>query len=190
MRGAPSARHCSGVRAAGCWWRAAEAPGSIGLYAAGLAVALSASDVTYLDWEEGRRELATAYGVSTTIDIGTGLPEELPGPYDVAVDASGNPDALRLALRNTAANGICTCTAGAIYAATSPCRSFTCTAEHHLLHRLGPHPTAMHHPLALIADGTFDPTLAITRTVSFDEAPSALVEPFTKLVITRDGSSA
>jgi threonine dehydrogenase-like Zn-dependent dehydrogenase len=162
-------------------------PGSIGLHAAALAVVLGASDVTYLDWDAGRRALATAYGVSESVDSSGGLPEDLARDYDVTVDASGNPDALRLVLRCTAANGICTCTAGAIYAAGDvPLPVFQMYRQSITFHTGWVHTRPlMHEPLALISEGRFDPTLAITQTVSFDDAPAALAEPFTKLVLTR-----
>lgn len=80
--------------------------GSIGLYAAGLAVALGSRSVLYVDTDPKRRDTAAALGAQTRADI----PERL-GPYEITVDASGDPDGLALALRSTAPDGVCTSTA-------------------------------------------------------------------------------
>jgi len=167
-------------------------PGSIGLHAAALAVVLGAGEVTYLDWDPSRRQLATGYGVDTVIDVADGLPSGLSGEFDVSVDASGNPDALRLAVRHTAANGICTSTAGAIYAAADvPLPVFHMYRQSITFHTGWVHTRPlMQHPLALIVDGRFDPLPAVTQTVTFDEAAAALAEPFTKLVISREEDPA
>src|SRR5207248_1691220 len=72
-------------------------PGSIGLYAAGLAVTLGAESVLYVDDDEARRRTAEALGASTLAE----MPKRL-GPFPITVDASGDPDGLRLALRSAA----------------------------------------------------------------------------------------
>ncbi len=40
-------------------------------------------------------------------------------------------------------------------------------------------------PLALITSGTFDPSPVTTKVVPWEDAAEALVEPFTKLIISR-----
>ena len=40
-------------------------------------------------------------------------------------------------------------------------------------------------PLALIANGKFDPSPVTTAVVDWDQCADALVDPFTKLIITR-----
>ena len=81
-------------------------PGSIGLYAAGLAVALGAESVLYVDADEGRRATAESLGAETLADRRLAL-----GPFPITVDASADPDGLALALRSTAPDGTCTSTA-------------------------------------------------------------------------------
>jgi alcohol dehydrogenase len=157
-------------------------PGSIGVWAAALAVVLGASEVVYLDWDAGRRDLASGYGVDQALDTGDGLPE-LDGAFDVTVDASGNPDALGLALRHTAANGTCTSTTAAIYAAADvPLPVFEMYRQSVTFRTGWVHTRPlMHAPLELITDGRFDPRPAFDAILPFDQAAERLAEPFTKL---------
>lgn len=157
-------------------------PGSIGLWAAALAVVLGAAEVVYLDWDGRRRELASAYGVNITLDSSGGLPE-LEGAFDVTVDSSGNADALRLALRHTAANGICTSTAAAVYAGRDLPLPVFHMYRQSITFRTGWVHTRplMQAPLELMTSGRFDPAPAFDATLSFEDAPERLAEPFTKL---------
>ncbi|MBO0712961.1 MAG: alcohol dehydrogenase catalytic domain-containing protein [Acetobacteraceae bacterium] len=168
-------------------------PGSIGLLCAGLASALSAGEVVYLDWDEDRRALAAEHFGARTIDTSGGLPDDdLAGGFDVLVDASGNPDALRLVLACTAPDAIVTCTAGAIYAfGDIPFPVFSMYRRNVTFHTGWVHTRPlMEAPLGLIADGSFDPRVIETAVVDFDDAPRALAEPFTKLVIARQETRA
>jgi threonine dehydrogenase-like Zn-dependent dehydrogenase len=163
-------------------------PGSIGLLSAGLAAALGAGEIVYLDWDAGRRALAQASFGACAIDTSAGsLDERLQGRFDVLVDASGNPDLLRLLLTRTAPDAIVTCTAGAIYAfGDIPFPVFSMYRHSVTFHTGWVHTRAvMEEPLALIAHGGFDPRVIETAVVGFDQAADALVEPFTKLVVTR-----
>lgn len=162
-------------------------PGSIGLLAAGLAASLGAGEVVYLDRDPGRRAIAAAWG-ARTVDTAAGLPERLePREFDITVDAAGDPAALNLVARHTGDDGICVCTAGAIYArADVPMPVF------HLYRRAVEFRTGWVHtralveePLALIAGGGFDPSPATDAVHPFESAAEALVEPFTKLVFSR-----
>lgn len=83
---------------------------SIGLYAAGLAVARGAV-VDYLDDRDSRLEVAESFGarvhrVSKARRKSVG--PAIPGRYDVAVEASSHPQGLRDALRALRPGGICT----------------------------------------------------------------------------------
>ena len=96
-------------------------PGSIGLYAAGLAVALGSGSVLYVDGDVSRREIAARLGAQTLAE----KPKRV-GPYPITVDASGDPDGLELALRSTSADG--SAPARRSTSATSPaCRCSRCT---------------------------------------------------------------
>ena len=73
---------------------------SIGLYAAGLAVAHGASTVDYVDHNAERRAIAESFGARAH--------REFHGSYDVAVEATSRPDGLRRALRALGPGGVCT----------------------------------------------------------------------------------
>src|SRR5271166_739184 len=80
--------------------------GSIGLYAAALAVALGSRSVLYVDADASRRQMASDLGAQTLAET----PRRV-GPYPITVDSSGHPDGIGLALRSTAPDGVCTSTA-------------------------------------------------------------------------------
>ena len=71
---------------------------------AGIAVALGAARVTYLDQEPGRLAIAAALGAHV-IDS---APPRKAGEFPITVDASGSPEGLRCALNSTAPDGTCT----------------------------------------------------------------------------------
>ncbi|MEA2495044.1 MAG: hypothetical protein QOJ29_2955 [Thermoleophilaceae bacterium] len=153
--------------------------GSIGIYAAGMAKALGAARVVYVDTDAGRRELAAGYGAEVVEDY----PERL-GPFAVTVDASASHEGLGLALRSTAPDGICTST-GIYFEQVTPVPllemytkgiTFTTGRVH-----AGP---AIPHVLELI-DGGWDPEPVTSRVAAWDDAAEALVEERGKLVITR-----
>ena len=73
---------------------------SIGLYAAGLAVAHGASGVDYVDEDPGRREIAESFGARTATTPA--------GAYDVVVEATSRAAGLRRAVRALAPGGVCT----------------------------------------------------------------------------------
>jgi threonine dehydrogenase-like Zn-dependent dehydrogenase len=157
--------------------------GSIGLYAAAIAVALGAASVTYVDADEGRRAVAESLGAETLALADA--PQRL-GPFPITVDACAEPDGLALALRSTASDG--TCTSTAIYFGEQPalpllemytkCVTFK-TGRAHVR-------PAMPHVLALAASGELRPERVTTRAVGWGDAAEALLErDWTKLVIER-----
>jgi threonine dehydrogenase-like Zn-dependent dehydrogenase len=156
-------------------------PGSIGLYAAGLAVALGAESVLYVDADAGRRETASALGAQTLAE----LPERL-GPFPVTVDSSADPAGLALALRSTAPDGICTSTG--IYFGEQPGLPLLEMYTKGITFKTGrvDARTAMPHVLELSASGALRPELVTTRVVDWTDAADALLEGgWTKLVIER-----
>jgi threonine dehydrogenase-like Zn-dependent dehydrogenase len=156
-------------------------PGSIGLYAAGLAVALGAESVLYVDADAGRRETASAIGAQTLAE----MPERL-GPFPVTVDSSADPAGLALALRSTAPDGICTSTG--IYFGEQPGLPLLEMYTKGITFKTGRANarTAMPHVLELAASGALRPELVTTRVVAWGDAAPALAErDWTKLVIER-----
>lgn len=162
-------------------------PGSIGLMSAGLARALGAGAITYMDWDAGRRGLAAERYGATVVDTSVGIePDQVDGRFDVLVDASGNPEALGLVLHRTAPGAIVTSTAGAIYAfGDTPFPVFSMYRRGVSFHTgwVNTRPL-MSEPLRLIAEGRFDPRAIESSVLGFDKAAEALAEPFTKLVLT------
>jgi threonine dehydrogenase-like Zn-dependent dehydrogenase len=156
-------------------------PGSIGLYAAGLAVALGSESVLYVDADEQRRETAAKLGAQTLAHT----PNRV-GPYAITVDASGDPDGLALALRSTAPDG--TCTSTAIYFGEQPSLPLLEMYTKGITFKTGRANarTAMPHVLELAASGAMRPELVTSRVVGWSDAADALLERgWTKLVIER-----
>ncbi|HTA31820.1 MAG TPA: alcohol dehydrogenase catalytic domain-containing protein [Solirubrobacteraceae bacterium] len=156
-------------------------PGSIGLYAAGLAVALGSESVLYVDADESRRQTAAALGAQTRAET----PQRV-GPYAITVDASAAPEGLALALRSTAPDGICTSTA--IYFGEQPTLPLLEMYTKGITFKTGRANarTAMPHVLELAASGALHPELVTTRVVAWSDAAPALLErDWTKLVIER-----
>jgi alcohol dehydrogenase len=156
-------------------------PGSIGLYAAALAVALGAESVLYVDADERRRRTATALGADTLAEI----PGRL-GSYPITVDAGGDPDGLALALRSTAPDGLCTSTV--FYVDDVPALPLLQMYTKGITFKTGRGHVrqAMPHVLDLAATGTLHPEVITTRVVPWHDAPEALLESgWTKLVFER-----
>jgi threonine dehydrogenase-like Zn-dependent dehydrogenase len=152
-------------------------PYSIGLYAAGLAVALGSARVTYLDQDPRRLAIAAALGAQV-ID---GAPPRKAGAFPITVDASGTPEGLRCALNSTAPDG--TCTSPSIYLTDPALPLFSMYTRGCTLHtgRVHARP-AIPSVLDLVAAG-FDPSLVTSAVVPRSAAADALARPPLKLVI-------
>jgi threonine dehydrogenase-like Zn-dependent dehydrogenase len=156
-------------------------PGSIGLYAAGLAVALGSESVLYVDADASRRETAARLGAQTLAET----PKRV-GPYPITVDASADPEGLGLALRSTAPDGICT--SAAIYFGEPPALPLLEMYTKGITFRTGRANAreAMPHVLDLAASGAIHPELVTTSVVPWTDGADALLESgWTKLVIAR-----
>jgi alcohol dehydrogenase len=158
-------------------------PGSIGLYAVGIAAGLGASRVTYVDRDERRREIAAELGAETIAEPGA----ERLGPFGITVDASADRAGLALAVRSTEADGVCT-SIGIYFEneVTLPLFEAYVTGLRFETGRVHARP-AIPEAIDLIAAGRLHPELVTTRIVSWDEAPAALAEAeFVKLVFARE----
>lgn len=161
-------------------------PGSVGLYATALAVALGAESVLYVDLDENRRRIAKSLGAQTLDEI----PKRL-GPYPITVDSSGNPRGLALALRSTAPDGICTSTA--IYFDRETPVPMLDIYVNGITFKTGRGHVrqAMPRVLELAASAKLHPELVTTKVVPWCEATNALLEPgWTKLVFERETAAA
>jgi alcohol dehydrogenase len=149
---------------------------SIALYAVAIAKALGASQVAYLDDDPGRIALAAELGAQSV--------EDAPGPYEVTVDASGDPEHLATALRSTAPCGTCT-SVGIYWTPTTPVPLLELYDRAVTFVTGSPHAReTIPHVLDAIANERIRPEQVTDAVVSFDDAIDALQEPHTKLVMT------
>jgi threonine dehydrogenase-like Zn-dependent dehydrogenase len=156
-------------------------PGSIGLYAAALALALGAGSVLYVDLAEHRRQIAARMGADTLAEVPTRL-----GPFPVTVDASADPDGLALALRSTGPDG--TCTSTGIYFGEQPSLPLLEMYTKGITFKTGRAHVreAMPQVLELAAAGRLQPERVTSRVVAWADAQEALLQrDWTKLVIAR-----
>ena len=152
---------------------------SIALYAVGLAVALGAGRVDYVDDDAGRLAVAS--------DLGANVLEADPerNAYAIVGDGSSSADGLRLALASTEPSGHCT-HAGVLFENDVPLPMLALyTLGIHLHVGRAPARPVIPALLSLAGAGRFDPARVTDRVVPWDEAPAALVEPHTKLVFAR-----
>ncbi len=157
-----------------------------GLYAAGIAKALGAGRVAYLDRDPERLRIAEGYGADA---IEARIPPERLGPFEIVLDASATASGLRCALRSTAPGGHCT--SSGIYFEEQPLPLYemylSCVHYH-----TGPCQARPLLPevLALLADGRFDPRPVTGEIVDWEDAPAAYARLQTKTVIVRDSAAA
>jgi alcohol dehydrogenase len=154
-------------------------PRSIGLYAAGLAVALGAGRVVYLDEDVDRLAIAAALGAEPQ----EAAPPRKAGAFAITVDASGTEAGLRCALNSTAFDG--TCTSPSVYLDDPALPLFAMYSRCCTFHTGRAHARpAIPAVLAAVAAG-FDPSLVTSVVVPWADAEAALAEPPMKVVLTR-----
>jgi threonine dehydrogenase-like Zn-dependent dehydrogenase len=163
---------------------------SIGLYAAGLAVAHEAGVVHYVDDDPGRRRIAEAFGAHTRPLGARSRRRAATIRYDVVVEASSRAAGLRRAIRSLASGG--TCTAVGYYLATA-----TRVPLMHMYATDGTLRVGVSHAravlpdlLAFIARSGFPAEHVATLTADWDDAPTAYAARTTKVVLQRDDVSA
>jgi alcohol dehydrogenase len=154
---------------------------SISLYACQIAVALGAERVDLVDEDAERLALAERLGAHPV----EGPPPERMGTYPITVDASADPGGLACALRSTEPGG--TCTSVAIYFGSGTEVPLFEMYFKGITFRTGRVDSAAVLPqvLSLVADGRLDPAAVTSSVVPFDDAPDALADPPTKLVLER-----
>jgi threonine dehydrogenase-like Zn-dependent dehydrogenase len=154
---------------------------SIGLYAAGLAVAQGAATVEYLDDDPERRRIAESLGAAAR-----SRERATPGrSYDVVVEASSRAAGLRTAIRAVAPGGVCTAV-GYYLASGTRVPLMRMYATDATL-RLGvSHARAVLPDLLAFVDRTGFPAERVaTLTADWEEAPSAYAARTTKVVLER-----
>jgi alcohol dehydrogenase len=142
--------------------------------------------VDYVDTHPDRLERAAALGANA-------LPAEEAGElgkYPITVDAGGNPDGLRRALRATAPDG--TCTSVGIYFEPTEMPLLEMYTKNTTFHTGRVHARShMAEAMSVVAGGAFRPELVTATTVGFgDDAIAALLDPPGKIVFARDGAAS
>lgn len=158
---------------------------SVGLYAAGAAVALGASRVLYLDDNRANCELAKQMGAAAEpLNLGQGRePDEL---FEIVVEAAGSPDALAFAMRSCRPNAILTSVA-MHFGSTTPVplmqayyRGLTFHTSRASARNWLP------DVLGCMACGKLHPEHITHKIVPFAQAADAMTDSGPKLVFTPD----
>lgn len=159
---------------------------SIGLYAAGLAVAHGARSVTYVDDDAQRRGIAARFGATTTPQKSW---MKSPRGYDIVVDASSTTTGIRSAIRSTASGGICT--GVGYYVRTNTGIPLMHMYAHDITLHLGvSHPRPiLPELLSWIATHDFPAEIVTTQLMNFDDAPHVYAQQTIKLVLHRDATT-
>ena len=168
---------------------------SIGLYAAGVAVAMGSSQVDYMDHHRERLEIAASLGANpiqipkATKWLARNAPKKA-GDYLISVDASASVDGIGFALRSLAPGGCCTGVGYYFFKnAKLPLAQmyFNTTSLH-----LGVSNARSDLPdlLALIASRRFQPEKVTTTLASWEDAPEAFLQDTTKVVVKRSSAES
>ena len=154
---------------------------SIGLYAVACAKALGFAEVTYLDEDPVRGEIAAQLGA--TVHVGS----RAPTCYPVTVDASSRPEGLRRALAALAPGGTCTSVGIYFEEVSLPLRELYATG----IHFHTGNANACHHLPAvvkLVSTGRLDLAPVTSRVVEWSDAATTMGDPTPKLVFARDAA--
>jgi threonine dehydrogenase-like Zn-dependent dehydrogenase len=164
---------------------------SIGLYAAGIAVALGSARVDYVDWDRERLTVAAAMGANP-IEVnkparwfGRGYPVRQ-DRYPIVVDASSRERGLNFAVRAVESGGVCTAV-GYYLRAGTPLPLWQMYLNGTRLH-IGVSNAHADLPavLDLVAQGKFRPQLVSTVIADWDQAADAILDrDATKVVVAR-----
>jgi alcohol dehydrogenase len=167
---------------------------SVGLYAVGLAKALGASDVVYVDHDPRRLGIAERYGAqvferSRALRLrGPGLATQMrqfERRFPIVVEATGRADMLALGLSALTPQGVCTVVGFHWRRVTAvPLWDMylrNLRLETGLVHARSELPKVVN----LIASGRFDPSIVTTTVATWADAPRAFLEPGAKVVIAR-----
>jgi len=156
---------------------------SVGIYAAGCAVALAASRVLYLDDHPDRRARAAALGASAeAFALAEG--REAKQQFDIVVEAAGDAEALAFAVRSTAPNGVLT-SVSIHLGETTPVPLTRAYYKGLTFHTGRVHSRAvLPEVLSCLQHGSLHAERVTHRVVPFSEAVDAMTDPGPKVVFT------
>jgi threonine dehydrogenase-like Zn-dependent dehydrogenase len=153
----------------------------IGIYAAGIAVALGAGRIDYVDDDPGRLAEAAKYGANAIA-----RPCELTEVYEIVVDADGQANTLVQALRATEPEGLFT----SVSIHLRPLTGLPLIELYHkgITFRTGRANVRAQAEalLPLCTHGHFDPAMIDTQLYTFDDAPAAWLDDAVRTVAARD----
>ncbi|WP_433179180.1 zinc-dependent alcohol dehydrogenase [Actinoallomurus sp. CA-150999] len=161
---------------------------SIGLYAAGLAVAHGASTVDYLDDNPRRRDLAESFGARTRplTEKGPRHGGQSRPAYDVVVEATSRPAGLRRAVHALAPGGMCTAVGYYLASGTRvplmQMYATDATLRVGVSHARATLPTL----LDFVARTGFPAEQVTSLAADWNDAPHAYAAKTTKVVLHRD----
>lgn len=165
---------------------------SIGLYAAGIAVALGSSRVDYLDYSPARLEIAKSLGANPIqIDDrnrGKWYRQNSPatgGRYPIVADCCMNEDGLRFGIRSLASGGVCT-SVGFYFKKGTSLPLMQMYVNDSTFHTGVAHSRAtLPDVLDLIESKKFRPEKITTLLAKWEDAAEAFLERTTKVVVHR-----
>ena len=155
---------------------------SIGVYAAGLAVAHGASVVDYLDEDAARRQLAESFGSRTS---SRGEPTRS-GGYDVVVEASSRGAGLRRAVRSLSSGGVCTAVGYYLASGTRLPLMRMYVTDGTLRVGVSHARATLPALLEFVARTGFAAERVTTLAAGWDDAPAAYAARTTKVVLQRE----
>ena len=165
---------------------------SIGLYAAGIAVALGAVDVDYVDWQRERLAIAADLGANPielprngTYRAMRKLLNRTDRKYCIAVDTTASRSGLENSIRALDAGGICT-SVGYYFERRVPI-PFMHMYVNNVTFQTGlSNPRAdLPNVIELISSKRFVPERVATLVADWEDAHEAFLERTTKVVVTR-----
>jgi threonine dehydrogenase-like Zn-dependent dehydrogenase len=156
------------------------AAGSIGLYVCDIARALGAADVLYVNPDPRRREIAEGYGARTAESL-----EPVLHGFDVAVEATGRPEQLALALRSLSPEGFCESAGNHFRPGELPLLDMYLTG---VTLRIARDNIQANIPgaLDLARSGQVDPRRVVSDVLPWDDLPEALPAGHLKPVFVRE----
>lgn len=163
---------------------------SVSLYAVASAIALGSEQVDFVDSNDERLTIATSLGaraikLDTSYKKLMGSQSVRSGGYPITVDGSGAGIGLDFAIRSLASGGVCTTVAFYLRAGTAIPLWRMYVKGNSLITGLANVRADLPEILEAVRDGSLRPDLVTTLIADWNDAPDALLDPTTKVVLVR-----